>query len=126
MELFQREARRLVKWVNCLHKGARTTAHLLRPQDDQVHWDRQGHYKPIWGLFENSFLMYDKRKFWGMALQVKNRLNFKSQSSPQPYAFEQYTHSTTVSVDMALQESGKCYLHGRVKWSNVQKRNLAI
>lgn len=72
------------------------------------------------------FSMYEKRKSWGTALQVKNRLNFKSQSSPQPYAFEQYRHYATVPMGKALQGLGKCYLHGRVKWSNVQKRNLAI
>lgn len=65
-----------------------------------------------------------------MAPQVKSRLNFNPQSSPLPYALEQYTHYTIAhsgqgsTMGRVLEGSHKAM--SVVKWSDFQKRNLAI
>lgn len=65
-----------------------------------------------------------------MAPQVKSRLNFNPQSSPLPYALEQYTYYTTAhrgqgsTMGRVLEGSDKAMC--MVKWSDFQKRNLAI
>lgn len=70
---------------------------LLGPQDDQAHWDRQSHCKPIWCLLRTRkscpFSIAKKRKARDLALQVKTRQNFNSQSPPRPHAFVQCTHA---------------------------------
>lgn len=69
--------------------------------------------------------MDEKRKARATELQVKNRLDFKPQSSPHPEAFVQYTYYRTVHSSprgRALKGSDKCHLHGRAA---SQERNLA-
>lgn len=75
------------------------------------------------------FLMDEKRKTRAIVLKVKNRLDFNSQSPPQPDAFVQCTCYTTVysgPIGRTLEGSDKCCLHDRVNWSSFQERNLAI
>lgn len=73
--------------------------------------------------------MDEKRKARAIVPKVKNRMDFNSQSAPQPDAFVQCTCYATVYSDpigRTLEGSDKCYLHDRVNWSSFQERNLAI